>query len=109
MYNAYKYKKDQEKLLAEKNGVRPLKEKNPEAASKKLNVLANKAKIRRDTFINRCDLEENEFESKLIFFYLILFVYLVLNNGGNDSLAFKTSFYDFRGERGRDKSLDISP
>jgi len=24
-------------------------------------------------------------------------------------LAFKTSFYDFRGEKGRDKSKDISP
>jgi len=36
-------------------------------------------------------------------------LYLVLNNGGNDSLAFKTSYYDFRGEKGRDKSLDISP
>jgi hypothetical protein len=48
--------------------VRPLREKNPEAASKKLNILANKAKIRRDTFINKCDLDENEFEGKLIFF-----------------------------------------
>lgn len=53
--------------------------------------------MRRDTFINKCDLDkdENEFE--------------ILNNGGNDSLAFKTSHYDFRWEKGRDKSLDISP
>ena len=34
---------------------------------------------------------------------------IVLNNGGNDSMAFKTSYYDFRGEKGRDKALDISP
>jgi hypothetical protein len=63
-------------------------------------------------FINKCDLdkEENEFESKLIFIFILSFISsLVLNNGGNDSLAFKTSFYDFRGEKGRDKSLDISP
>jgi len=77
--------------------VKHQKLKNPEAAQKKLNILANKAKMRRDMFINKCDLDkdENEFE--------------ILNNGGNDSLAFKTSFYDFRGEKGRDKSLDISP
>ena len=85
--------------------------KNPEAAQKKLNILANKAKMRRDMFINKCDLDkdENEFESKLNFIFNLIFIFLVLNNGGNDSLAFKTSFYDFRGEKGRDKSLDISP
>ena len=27
----------------------------------------------------------------------------------NDSLAYKTKFYDFRGEKGRDKSKDVSP
>ena len=27
----------------------------------------------------------------------------------NDSLAYKTKFYDFRGERGRDKTKDVSP
>ena len=27
----------------------------------------------------------------------------------NDSLAYKTNFYDFRGEKGRDKSKDVSP
>lgn len=61
-----------------------MKDKNPEAAAKRLNALANKAKMRRDNFINKCDLDENEFD--------------ILNNGGNDSLAFRTSFYDFRGE-----------
>lgn len=37
------------------------------------------------------------------------FVHLVFDYNENDSLAFKTSFFDFRGEKGRDKSLDISP
>ena len=32
----------------------------------------------------------------------------MLDNGGNDSMAFKVGYYDFRGEKGRDKSLDIS-
>lgn len=32
-----------------------------------------------------------------------------MSNGGNDSLAYKVDFYDFRGEKGRDKTLDISP
>jgi hypothetical protein len=52
-----------------------LKFKNPEAAHKKLNILANKAKLRRDMFINKCDLdkEENEFESKLIFIFILPF------------------------------------
>lgn len=47
-----------------------MKDKNPEAAAIKLNILANKAKMRRDTFINKCDLDENEFDSKLIFSFL---------------------------------------
>ena len=64
-------------------------------AKRKRNLLSNKARIRRDSFINKCDLDEDAFR--------------VLDNGGNDSLAFKTSFYDFRGEKNRDKSLDISP
>ena len=33
---------------------------------------------------------------------------IVIENPGNDSLAYRTSFYDFRGEKGRDKSKDIS-
>ena len=27
----------------------------------------------------------------------------------NDSIAYKTSFFDFRGEKGRDRSLDTVP
>jgi len=73
MYNGYKYKQDQERIAKEKSGVKHLKDKNPEAAKIKLNILANKAKIRRDTFINKCDLDENEFESKLIFIYLSVY------------------------------------
>ena len=55
-------------------------------------------------------------EAKLLEFinnvkpYLISFLFFpVLSNGGNDSMAYKTSYYDFRGEKGRDKTLDISP
>jgi|TARA_B110000285_G_C14686950_1_gene407291 hypothetical protein len=33
----------------------------------------------------------------------------VFDYGGNDSLAYKTNYFDFRGEKGRDKSKDISP
>ena len=33
---------------------------------------------------------------------------IVIENPGNDSLAYRTSFYDFRGEKNRDKSKDIS-
>ena len=40
---------------------------------------------------------------------IILFIHLVFDYNENDSLAYKTSFFDFRGEKGRDKSLDISP
>ena len=43
MYNAFKYKKDQERMQAEKDRVKPLKERNPELAKKKLNVLSNNA------------------------------------------------------------------
>ena len=35
--------------------------------------------------------------------------FIVFQHNENDSLAFKTSFYDFRGEKGRDKTKDISP
>ena len=35
--------------------------------------------------------------------------FLVFDANANDSLAYKTNFFDFRGEKGRDKSLDISP
>ena len=34
---------------------------------------------------------------------------LVFEYAENDSLAYKTNFFDFRGEKGRDKTLDISP
>jgi hypothetical protein len=38
-----------------------------------MNLLANKAKMRRDMFINKCDFdkEENEFESKLTFYFIL--------------------------------------
>lgn len=32
----------------------------------------------------------------------------VIENPGNDSLAYRTSFHDFRGEKDRDKSKDMS-
>ena len=35
-------------------------------------------------------------------------VCIVIENPGNDSLAFRTSFYDFRGEKERDKTKDMS-
>jgi len=57
--------------------------------------LSNRAAARREEFILKCDLEDDTFK--------------ILSNGGNDSMAYKTSFYDFRGEKGRDKALDISP
>ena len=72
-------------------------------------VLSERAKDRRQEFIDKCDLEQDEFKSKLDFIILTILIFTVLSNGGNDSMAFKTSFYDFRGEKGRDKTLDISP
>ena len=33
---------------------------------------------------------------------------LVLDNGTNDSIAYAVGFFDIRGEKGRDKTLDIS-
>ena len=69
MYNAFKFKKDQEKALALKEGVAHPKLKNPEAAQRKLNRMANNAKIRRDAFIGKCDLDEDEFGSKLTAIY----------------------------------------
>jgi hypothetical protein len=77
--------------------------------------LSNRAAARREEFILKCDLEDDTFKSKLKFInnvkpYLISFLFFpVLSNGGNDSMAYKTSYYDFRGEKGRDKTLDISP
>ena len=50
--------------------------------------------MRRQNFINKMNFDE---EVDLI------------ENVGNDSIAYKTTFYDFRGEKGRDKSRDISP
>ena len=41
MYNAYKFKKDQEKIQAEKDGIKHPRDRNPEAAIKKRDVLAN--------------------------------------------------------------------
>jgi hypothetical protein len=50
--------------------------------------------MRRDGWISKIDWDNDKFN--------------VLDNGGNDSLAFKVSQYDFRGEAKRDKSLDIT-
>ena len=36
------------------------------------------------------------------------FSLIVIENPGNDSLAYKTSFHDFRGEKDRDKTKDVS-
>ena len=41
------------------------------------------------------------------FFHTNIFS-LVLSNGGNDSIKFKTEHFDFRGEKGRNKGLDVS-
>jgi hypothetical protein len=35
-------------------------------------------------------------------------IHIVFDKSVNDSLAYKTQFMDFRNEKGRDKSLDIS-
>ena len=109
MYNGFKYRKEQAELKAEKERVKPLKLRNPALAKQKLNVLSNKAAMRREEFIMKCDMEEDTFKRKYHMFLTYLFNNIVLHNGGNDSMAYKTSFYDFRGEKGRDKNLDISP
>jgi len=51
--------------------------------------------MRREEFIMKCDMEEDTFKSKYYLFLTFLFNNIVLHNGGNDSMAYKTSFYDF--------------
>ena len=43
----------------------------------------------------------------LILSFFLLNIVFEFNE--NDSLAYKTKFYDFRGEKGRDKTKDVSP
>ena len=45
----------------------------------------------------------------LNFLLKLNFISLVFDNAANDSLANQNIFFEFRGEKGRDKTLDISP
>lgn len=63
--------------------------------------------MRRNEWIEKVNLEDSKFNGKSI--TLLKIYFLVFDNAANDSLAYKTQFFDFRNEKGRDKTLDISP
>lgn len=95
MYNAFKHRKDKAEDERVARQPKPLKDHDPKKAQQKMDRLFNNAKTRRETWIHKIDFGAED-------------KFLILNNGGNDSIKFRTENFDFRGEKGRNKSLDIS-
>ena len=106
MYNAFKFKKDKKEQSREASKVKPLYETNPEKAIQKRNQMSENARIRRQEWIEKVNLEDQQFKGKLQQF---INFYSVFEYAENDSLAYKTQFFDFRDEKHRDKTLDVSP
>ena len=69
-----------------------------------MRILSDRAKMRRTRWINKINFDEEE-ERKLYNFI----THAVIEQPLNDSLNYRVSFFDFRGEKGRDKSLDTVP
>lgn len=97
MYNAFKFKKDQKLKQIEAAKPRPLKDTNPELAARRTQRMCDNANQRRQKWINRINFEEDG-EGKLSNTFTLgvnngNFVALVVEGIGNDSLAYRTSFY----------------
>ena len=106
MYNGFTAKKQEKDAELQSKRVRPLKERNPELAARKMRMLSDRAKLRRHRWMAKIDFEQEE-ECKLLDF--ITHLVAVIEQPLNDSLTYKVNFFDFRGEKGRDKSLDTVP
>ena len=61
MYNAFKFKKDEAEKKAQRLRVKPLKESDPEKALRKMNRLSEAAKVRRQQWINKVNLDDENF------------------------------------------------
>ena len=86
MYNAFKFRKDKAETERLNATPKPLRETNPVKAARKMNRLSENARARRDAWISKIDFDNDQTKSK---FFSDLIPYLVLDNGGNDSLTFK--------------------
>jgi hypothetical protein len=58
MYNAFKFKKDKKEQSREASKVKPLMEVNPDAAIRKRNAMCENARLRREEWIEKVNLED---------------------------------------------------